>query len=344
VVLLLLVRKRAVGLMAASICVALSWQHTTSASAHDAPAAAPATAPASAAQSPGLVRPINLLSAPAPSVRSLVSPAPQTVPATTPARPAPRVPSVSRSMPRKPTVRHKSQPVRPSTQAHSPRQRRGFGVWGVDVSRYQHPRNAMNWSALSHAAPGFGFTFVKASAGGVRPGQANLWHDRDEAAAKAAGAYVGSYHYASPGRPVVSDALWEARKAVHAAGARRAGDLPLALDFEANPNHLNRRQMARWALTWLRQVERLTGHPPVLYTYANFFSANVGPNPAFRRYPLWIAHYGNSLTAPRIPRPWSTWTFWQHSSQGRLPGAATDVDLNVFRGSKKQLASLAGIS
>ncbi|MDH2416508.1 glycoside hydrolase family 25 protein [Nocardioides sp. CER19] len=212
------------------------------------------------------------------------------------------------------------------------------------MSKWQHPhpRQTLKWAALSHAAPGFAFTFVKASAGGKRPGEANPWYGRDEAAAKAAGAFVGSYHYAMPGGPVAADALWEARKAVRAAGTPRAGDLPLALDFEANPNHLNRRQMARWALTWLRAVERMTGHTPVLYTYATFFAENVGPNPAFRHYPLWIAHYGSAVTAPRIPRPWSRWTFWQHSSQGKLPGTSTDVDLNVFSGSEKQLAVLAG--
>jgi GH25 family lysozyme M1 (1,4-beta-N-acetylmuramidase) len=215
----------------------------------------------------------------------------------------------------------------------------------VDVSKWQHPHHAMNWRALSHAAPGFAFTFVKASAGNhARAREANPWHRRDAAAAKSAGAYVGSYHYAVPARPVVRNARREAVKAVRAAGVPRAGDLPLALDLESNPHHLSRRQMARWALTWLRAVERRIGHAPVLYTYPSYFAAHVAPERAFRRYPLWIAHYGSGLKAPTVPKPWSRWTFWQHSSQGRLPGVATDVDLNVFAGSKSQLASLAGVT
>ena len=353
--------------MAASICVALSWQHVSS-DADDAAlpptgagASAPAEAPAPAARVAEAARPATQpVTEPAaqPATQPVTRPATQPVP-----RPAKlkrgsrnrvagtrlsRRVSVSRGSLRKPVrrhrfARHRSAPPRP-TQARSPRQRQGFATWGVDVSKWQHPHRAMNWRALAHAAPGFAFTFVKASAGNHRSArEANPWHGRDAAAAKAAGAYVGAYHYATPARPVVRNARHEARKAVRAAGVPRAGDLPLALDLESNTHNLSRRQMARWALTWLQAVERRTGQTPVLYTYPSYFSAHVAAFPAFKRYPLWIAHYGSGLRRPTVPRPWTTWTFWQHSSQGRLPGAETDVDLNVFAGSKRELAALAGV-
>lgn len=232
----------------------------------------------------------------------------------------------------------------PVPQAHTPAQGPRAEVWGVDVSKWQHPEAALDWPALAGGFPGFGFAFVKASEGAGTHGQANEWYAEDTVAANEVGAYVGAYHYAGPGLPVSKDARAEARHAVASAGAPRPGDLPLVLDLESNPDRLSPDELARWALTWLDAVERVTGRRPIVYTYPTFFSGEVAPDPRFARYPLWIAHYGLDLTEPWVPEPWTAWTFWQYSSEGTLAGTWGFTDLNAYAGSPAELSLLAGIT
>ena len=54
----------------------------------------------------------------------------------------------------------------------------------------------------------------------------------------------------------------------------------------------------------------------------------------FKKYPLWIAHYG--VPYPSIPQPWNTWNFWQFTDNGNgtLYGVESlNIDLNYFNGS-----------
>jgi GH25 family lysozyme M1 (1,4-beta-N-acetylmuramidase) len=47
---------------------------------------------------------------------------------------------------------------------------------------------------------------------------------------------------------------------------------------------------------------------------------------------LWVAHWG--VTSPSIPGSnWGgrSWTFWQYTSSGTVPGIAGRVDLNRYR-------------
>jgi lysozyme len=220
------------------------------------------------------------------------------------------------------------------------------------VSKWQHPElspeespeSSLDWTSLSGSYDGFRFAFIKASEGAGTLGDINPWYAQDLAAAKATGAHVGAYHYAGPGLPVTEDALAEAQHAVESAGQPGVGDLPLVLDMESNPDGLTPEQMSEWALTWLEEVNRLTGRTPIFYTYPTFFATDMAPDPKLGEYPLWIANYGLAVTEPAVPAPWTTWTFWQHSAEGELPGTFGYVDLNVFAGTEAELALLAGIT
>lgn len=72
-----------------------------------------------------------------------------------------------------------------------------------------------------------------------------------------------------------------------------------------------------------RELKRLSGHEPVIYTYPAFLP-DWGRELA--RYPLWIAHYG--AASPTVPAPWKGWKVWQHSSTARVPGVSGNVDHN----------------
>src|SRR5690606_21143416 len=94
---------------------------------------------------------------------------------------------------------------------------------------------------------------------------------------------------------------------------------------------------------YLRTVEALTGRVPIIYTYPNFWRTAMADSNQFHRYPLWIADYrGNP--APEVPGGWSTWTFWQTTDSGRVPGIHGNTDLNVYSGAQGDLAGSANRS
>ena len=57
--------------------------------------------------------------------------------------------------------------------------------------------------------------------------------------------------------------------------------------------------------------------------------------PALAPFPLWVAHYTHAC--PNVPAAWSTWTFWQHTDRGAVPGITGPVDLDLFAGTPDEL-------
>lgn len=140
------------------------------------------------------------------------------------------------------------------------------------------------------------------------------------------------------------------------------GDLPPVLDIEWPP-HFERDKgtskisdrwtqwavsadsIATWTLACLDHLERLFKRVPIVYTYPNFWASlgEAGKNPAFAKYPLWIANYTHPNewlppdgAKPIVPAPWTDWTLWQFSADGsgiRIPGIpACPLDRNTVRG------------
>jgi GH25 family lysozyme M1 (1,4-beta-N-acetylmuramidase) len=60
---------------------------------------------------------------------------------------------------------------------------------------------------------------------------------------------------------------------------------------------------------------------------------------ALTRFPIWIAQY-TEAQSPNVPKPWKTWTFWQHSQGGKVPGISGLLDLDRFQGSLEDLKLL----
>ena len=57
---------------------------------------------------------------------------------------------------------------------------------------------------------------------------------------------------------------------------------------------------------------------------------------------LWVAHY-TSNPYPLLPQGWDSWWLWQHTSTGRLPGYAGNLDTNRFYGDDADFAAWIGI-
>jgi GH25 family lysozyme M1 (1,4-beta-N-acetylmuramidase) len=201
---------------------------------------------------------------------------------------------------------------------------------GIDISHWQ---GSIAWSQVDDA--GIQFAFMKATEG---TGYTDTMFAKNWAATEQVGIYRGAYHFA---RPSVGSAPAQARYFVSRVGSfREAGVLPPVLDLEVTGG-LTPAQLRTWVSSWLTTVEELTGRTPILYFSPYFWIDHLGNSTAFTRYPLWIAHY-TTAGGPKIPGGWSTWTFWQRTSSGRVSGIAGNVDMNRFNGTTAELARLAG--
>lgn len=209
---------------------------------------------------------------------------------------------------------------------------------GIDVSSYQHPGGAaIDWRQVRGS--GVEFAFIKATEGpvGCSGGPyTNGWLRRDWADAGAAGVHRGAYHFARPGD--VGSALAQARNLAAAVGPMNGAlDLPPVLDLEVTCG-LPAPALVAFARAWVDEVIRLTGRTPIIYTGYYFWRDSMGGDTGFATLPLWIATYGSR---PLVPRPWPTWTFWQHSSTGSVPGIGGAVDLDWFAAGRDGLARMA---
>lgn len=192
---------------------------------------------------------------------------------------------------------------------------------GIDVSGWQ---KTISWKAVADA--GIEFGFIKATEG---TGYVNPSYQPHRRAARRHGIPVGAYHFA---RPDADDGpIAEAEHFLEVARPRE-GDLLPVLDLEV-PG-LAPREMARWARSFLRRVEKRIGEPPILYTYTSFWVSTVGNARGFARYPLWLANYGKNdgkVHPVRTVGGWRSIAVHQYTSEGRIPGFGGPLDLNRLR-------------
>lgn len=204
-------------------------------------------------------------------------------------------------------------------------------VPGIDVSHWQ---GTIDWDAV--AGSGMKYAFIRVSDG---TGTIDTEFDRNWAEAQRVGLYRGAYQYFRPNQ----DPIAQAKLLVEKVGRLGPNDLPPVLDLEAGGNEgIPAERIVSAALEWVKYVEEHTGKRPIIYTGKYYWEGEVGASPAFADYLLWVPNY--SAEWPLVPDPWQTWAFFQHTSEGRVPGVAGNVDMNHFNGDEGDLARLADAS
>jgi GH25 family lysozyme M1 (1,4-beta-N-acetylmuramidase) len=211
---------------------------------------------------------------------------------------------------------------------------------GLDVAAFQHPVSSAHphgatiyWDTIARA--GYKYAAVKATEGDY---YVNPYAAGDLKSAKAAGLDVAPYHFAIPN---ASGGAAQAQFAVEYSGyAPGPRMLPLMLDIEYDPYNstdhanmcygLSAARMTAWLAAFVAEARALTGQYPVIYTTANWWDTCTGRSAAFGADPMWVAAYG--FSSPPMPPGWKTWTFWQYTSSGTVPGVATagTTDLDTF--------------
>lgn len=99
------------------------------------------------------------------------------------------------------------------------------------------------------------------------------------------------------------------------------------VEIQANSERLTRSTV----LAYHNRLEELIGFEVGVYTSRHMWDSIMGSDDLKTRK-LWIAHYG--AVSPLLPATggWSKWWLWQKTSQGRVDGYPSDVDINDFWG------------
>ncbi len=191
---------------------------------------------------------------------------------------------------------------------------------GIDVSYYQE---TIDWKRVHRA--GMRFAFIRVSDGLT---VLDSMFKRNWAGAKQAKLLRGVYQHFRPDETAVAQA-----DLMIAAIERDRGELPPVIDVEVTGGR-SPAQIATAVRAWVARVRARLSVEPMIYTSPDFWRDEVG-GADLSTQPLWVAHY--TKECPRVPAPWTTWTFWQHSKTGQVPGISGPVDFDVLSGNLESL-------
>ena len=206
---------------------------------------------------------------------------------------------------------------------------------GIDVSSYQEE---IDWKGM--AKEGFSFAFIKASEGSshVDPAFKEHWKK-----AHAAGLACGAYHFLSfdtEGASQAENFIDTVPKGFGFLGLGSSA-LPPAVDIEMYGDYETApptQQMLDDVLQpMLSALEDHYGRTPVLYTNPYLYEQYLSGK--YDDYPIWISDPEMSDSLP----DGRDWTICQYTFEGSSPyvdDGAKDLDLNVFRGSLRDLKGL----
>jgi GH25 family lysozyme M1 (1,4-beta-N-acetylmuramidase) len=197
---------------------------------------------------------------------------------------------------------------------------------GIDVSHWQ---GAIDWPTVR--AAGKRFAFIKAS---EATGFVDVGYTTNRAQAKAAGLYVGAYHFAQPDS-TPGDAVAEADHFLTTAQVVSGELLPI-LDLEV-AGGLSQTQLQDWVRGYLGRIYERTGLRGVIYMSPAFWKTYAGDTTWFavNGYKvIWIAHWTTASEPTVAAADWGGqgWTFWQYTSNGTVPGISGRVDLDHYDG------------
>jgi GH25 family lysozyme M1 (1,4-beta-N-acetylmuramidase) len=199
-----------------------------------------------------------------------------------------------------------------------------YAIQGIDVASYQgYP----NWTSVRNSGKTFAFTKATEGTTYTNPYFATNWSRM-----KSAGLIRGAYHYGHPSVDPVAQADYFCNvvRPTH-------GDLQMALDIETTDGR-SPSQVRSWIVAFINRIVYRTGRPGIIYTGFYFWRDSAG-NGSNLNCPLWLAAYVSN-PAPYVPAAWSTWSFWQYTSSGSVPGVSGNVDRDAWNGSLAGLNNL----
>lgn len=169
------------------------------------------------------------------------------------------------------------------------------------------------------------------------------WHRQN---AVSAGVPFGAYLFTRHAMPAAQQ-LDTFYGVVGAPGPDQAARV-VALDVEDSPGNIAEGDCTAHVLALAQGLADRYGTKPLLYTNEPWAAAHLDPHAAeLAKFPLWISRYPTKAvdpdptklrTRPKVPGPWSSWSLWQYTSNGRQPGS--DQPLDVSTADSDTLAAL----
>ncbi len=196
-------------------------------------------------------------------------------------------------------------------------------VNGIDVSQYQKD---IDWNAVK--ASGIDFAFIRVGARGYGGGGmiADPYYDKNMQGAIAAGVNVGIYIFSQA--ITTSEAEEEAQYILDRIGNYTVS-LPLVLDYEFYSNgrlenaKLSKDDGTNICLAFCNKIAA-AGYKPMVYANPDMLNNHLNAATISNSYPIWLANYTTNTTYN------GTFTFWQYSSKGTVPGISGNVDMNFY--------------
>lgn len=189
---------------------------------------------------------------------------------------------------------------------------------GIDVSSWQPA-----W--VTRAVPA-DFALVKATQG---TGYVSPTMAAQAQGALETGKKLGFYHYAAGGSCTAEADFFVSTVRPW---LRRA---MLALDWESNQN--SAWGSSTWATCFVQRVQQTTGVTPMVYVQASALWQVAGARKAGAG--LWVAQYASMAATGYQSQPWLLGAYGeamkQYTSNGRLSGYSSALDLNIFRGTRE---------
>ena len=193
-----------------------------------------------------------------------------------------------------------------------------YPVAGIDVSKHN---GEIDFGKV--AADDYQFVFIKASEGKTYKDEA---FERNYRGAREAGLMVGAYHFFRKNRTGEEQAanLLDVVKG-------KTSDLPLVIDLEDDWGNgaTTSRETALKRVLDMIDILKAKGYDVMIYTnldgYEKYYKGMMGD------YDLWLC----SFTSPDMLTD-KPHRFQQFNHEGTVLGVKGDVDLNVWRGSKRE--------
>lgn len=204
-----------------------------------------------------------------------------------------------------------------------------FEHYGIDISHYQGDISKV----LSKNPDSLKFIICKAtqSTGYVDPMFRTNWSN-----IKQGGFIRGAYHFYDCSK----DAKAQAAHFGQMISDIKDYDISPILDIEQGSlvSGIDAEKIENDALTFLKEIERITNRKPIIYSDYGFFQEYF-TNTEFANYRLWLAEYSKGVN-PKIPNIWEQkgFSIWQKSSSYKTNSTQTDFD--VVRGSLKKIVKL----
>lgn len=196
---------------------------------------------------------------------------------------------------------------------HLPALPEGFNAYGIDISHHQ---GAIDWDVFFASNDSIiEFVYCKVSEGENFADR--QWKNHRQRLIDEKMPH-GGYHFFLPS----VDAQKQANNFLKHYSALQS-DLPPALDVEVEGG--SNEALITSMLIWLKEVERVTGKRPIIYTSYNFYSEKFKDK--LDGYVFWVANYStrsDRFTDDRI-------IHWQFSEKGQIPGITGYVDLNYSK-------------